>query len=184
RLAHVVEQVLLHAGLVHDDVRELRQAVLGVLNASGAHDPRAIVRRRAPEDGLVHPVRFADEPRAHPESLEHFHGAARDAIGLAELERTVAALDQSGADPGKHGELRREQRPGGATADDEDVDGSGKVRRSLRGTGWLREDVGIAGRVPVEVELHAFSWALAKRVRSSVVTTPLATVASLTNLRA
>jgi hypothetical protein len=94
-------------------VRELRQAVLGVLNPSGAHDPRAIVRRRAPEDGLVHPVRFADELRAHPEGLEHFHGAARDAIGLAELERTVAALDQSGADPGKQASCAASSVPAG-----------------------------------------------------------------------
>ena len=42
RLAHVVEQVLLQAGLVDDEVRELRQAVLGVLDAAGAHDPRAV----------------------------------------------------------------------------------------------------------------------------------------------
>ena len=43
RLAHVVEQVLLHPRLVDDDVRQLRQAVLGVLDAAGANDARAVL---------------------------------------------------------------------------------------------------------------------------------------------
>ena len=59
RAAHGLEQVLLHARLVDDHVRELRQAVLGVLDAAGAHDPRAVVLVGPPEDGLVDPVGLA-----------------------------------------------------------------------------------------------------------------------------
>ena len=70
RLTHVVEQVLQQARLVHDEVRELRQAVLGVLNATGAHDPGTVLLRRAPESGLVHPIGFSDELCAHAKGLE------------------------------------------------------------------------------------------------------------------
>ena len=94
RLAHVVEQVLLQARLVDDEVRELRQAVLGVLDATGAHDPRAVLRRRTPEHGLVDPVGLADELLAHAEGLEHLDRAARDAVGLTDLKRAVATLDE------------------------------------------------------------------------------------------
>jgi hypothetical protein len=41
RLAHVVQQVLLQARLVDDDMRHLRLAVFDVLHAAGAHDARA-----------------------------------------------------------------------------------------------------------------------------------------------
>ena len=111
RHAHVVEQVLLQAGLVDDDVRELRQAVLGVLDATGALDPRAVLLRRTPEDGLVDPVGLADELLPQAESLEHLDRAAGDAVGLTDLERAVAALDQSRADAGESSTAARPARP-------------------------------------------------------------------------
>jgi hypothetical protein len=149
--------VLQHAGLVHDEVRELRQAVLDVLNATGAHDPRAVLPRRTPEGCLVHPVALADELLAHAERLEHFNRAAGDAVRLTEFERAAATLDEPRADAGKSRELRRQERSSRAAADDEDVDGVGKVRRSVLSAGRRREDVGVAGRVAIEIELHVSS---------------------------
>ncbi len=99
--AHEVEQVLLKAGLVDDDVGEFRQAVLGVLDATGALDPCAVLLGRTPEDGLVHPVGFAHELLAQTERLEHLDRPAGDAIGLADLQRAVATLDQPRADAGE-----------------------------------------------------------------------------------
>ena len=61
------------------------------------------------------------------------------------------------ADAGESRELRRQQRPCRAAADDEDVDGVGKARRPLLGAGRWREDVGVAGLVAIQIELHVSS---------------------------
>ena len=140
RIAHVIEQVLLHAGLVHDQVRELRQAVFGILDATGALDPRAIRLRRTPEDSLVHPISLADELPTQTEGIEHFNRAARHAVGLPYLERAVSTLDESRADAWESRQLCRQQGPSRTAANDEDVDGVGKL---------CREDVGVAGLVAI-----------------------------------
>jgi hypothetical protein len=137
-------------------VRKLRKAVLGVLNATGAHDPGTVLLRRAPESGLVHPIAFTDELCAHPKGLEHFRRATRDAVGLAQLERAVATLDESGPDGGEGRELRRKHRSGGTAADDQDVDGGGNVRCSVLGAGGCRENIGVAAVVAIQIELHVF----------------------------
>ena len=92
---------------------------------------------RTPEDSLVHPVGLADELRAQTEGLEHFNRAAGDAVGLTYLERAVATLDESRADAWESRQLCRQQGPGRTAANDEDVDGVGKL---------CREDLGVAGR--------------------------------------
>src|SRR4030095_2373292 len=140
-----------------DDVRGLREAVLDVLNAAGAHDLRAVLRRRTPKHGLVHPVRFANELRTHPERLEHLDGAARDAVGLAELERTVATLDEPGANPGKGRQLCREHRSRGTAADDQHVDRVGKPRRAVVYARAIGLNLPVARLVAVQVELHGAS---------------------------
>lgn len=82
-------------------------------HASGADDARA-VGRRAPEDGLVDPVGFAHEGGAEAEGVEHLDGAAGDAIGLADLQRAVALIDDAGGDAGEGRELGGEQQSGRA----------------------------------------------------------------------
>jgi len=159
RIAHVVEQVLLHAGLVHDDVRELRQVVLGVLDPTGALDPRAICLGRAPEDGLVHPVGLADELLAQAEGVERLDRAAGDAVGLAHLERAVAPLDESRRDAWESRQLCRQQRARRTAANDEDVDGAGQL---------LRAHVGVAGLEAIQIELHIPSRLL-RRARCSMI---------------
>ena len=101
--------------------------------------------RRTPEHGLVHPVGFADELLAQAESVEHLDRAAGDAVGLTDLQRAVATLDESRADAGEGRKLRRQQHSGGTAAHDQDVDGVGKARRPFLGTWCGREDVRIAG---------------------------------------
>ena len=91
---------------------------------------------------------------AQAESLEHLYRAAGDTVGLADLERTVATLDQPGADAGEIRKLGCQQRPRGTASDNEDVHRIGKARRSTFGVGRCRADVGVAGRVAVQMELH------------------------------
>ena len=154
RLAHVVEQIAQQAGLVDDEVRELRQAVLGVLDATGAHDRRLVFRRGTPEHGLVDPVALADELLSQTEGLEHLDRAARHAVRLADLQRAVSALDEAGGDARERRELRGQHHAGGTAADDENVDRVGKIRWPCLGAGCGGENVRITGRVTVEIELH------------------------------
>ena len=155
RLVHVVFEVAQQARLVDDHMRELGQPVLGVLHAPGPDDRRPVVGRRAPEHRFVHPIGFADELLAQAERVEHLDRAAGDAVRLADLQRAVAAVDDARRDAGKGRELCRQQHPGRAGADDEDVHGIGQARRTRLDARGGRVDVGITGRVAVEVELHA-----------------------------
>src|SRR5258708_34509226 len=127
RIAHVVEQVLLHAGLVHDQVRELRQAVFGILDATGALDPRAIRLRRTPEDSLVYPVGLAEELPTQTEGIEHFDRAAGDAVGLTDPERAVETLGEPRAYASGSRQLGRQQAPSRTAANDEAIDAIGAL---------------------------------------------------------
>ena len=119
---HDLEQEPQHPRLVDDHVRELRQALLGVLDPAGAHDPRRVVRVGVPEGHLVDPVGRFEQPPGEPEGLEHLDGAAGDAVGLADLERPVATIDHRGLDLRELGELRGEHQSGGPAPHDQDVD--------------------------------------------------------------
>ena len=79
------------------------------------------------------------------EGLEHLDRAAGDAVGLADLERAFAALDQARADAGEVRQLRGQQGPRRPAADDQNVDGVGQL---------LLANVGVAGCVAVQIELH------------------------------
>ncbi len=151
RFEHGVFEIRQHTRLIDDQVRKFGQAVSGILHAPGSDDFRSIVGRRTPESRLVHPVGFAHESLAQAEGVEHFNRAAGDPVRLADLQRTLAAIDDAGRDAGEGRELCGQQHPGGASANDENVRGVGQV--------WLvcfggRLDVGIARIVAVEVELH------------------------------
>ncbi len=88
-----------------------------------------------------------------PIGLEHLHGAAGDAVGLAATASGPALLlDDAGLDVGKRGELRRQRQPGRAAADDQDVDlvrdGACGAGRGIRCGGI--GNLGIAGH-----EIHS-----------------------------
>ena len=155
RLLHVLEQVLLQARLVDDDVREFGQPVLGVLDAPGALDVRAIARRRAPEHRLVHPIGLPDQPRTQTKGLERLDGATRDAVGAAKVERAPAPLDQARTDVRKRRELRGKQGAGRPAADDQHVDFVGKRRAARLRPRCCGQDVGVARAISVQIELHA-----------------------------
>ena len=89
-------------------------------------------RVRPPERDLVDPVRLADQAIGQAERLEHLDGAAGDAVGLADLERPVPAIDDRGRDVGERGQLRGEDQAGRTAPDDQDVDVLGKAVRALR----------------------------------------------------
>jgi hypothetical protein len=142
------------ARLVEDDVRELREAVLDVLRAAAAHDMLAPRLIGAPERRLVDPVGFLENLLAEAERLVHLHAATRDAVRFSEDERLGRLLEQFNGDLGERGQLRRQGEPGGAAADDEDVDlPLGGLRRP-RATFERRTDERITGLKAVEVKLH------------------------------
>ena len=116
--------------------------------------PRRGPPGRAPEPGLVDPVRLAHHRLGETEGLERLDGAAVHAVGPADLQRAVAPLHDAGDDLRELRQLGREQQAGRAGADDEDVDLvwelGGACERLSRGG----PEVGISGSVSVSVELH------------------------------
>ena len=154
RPLHVIQKVGEQPRLVDDHVRELRQALFGVLDAPGTPDLGLVFRVRPPEADLVDPVGLVDQTISQTERLEHLHGAAGDSVGLAHLKRTVLAVDDRGPDAGEAGHLRSQDETGRTAPDDQDVDILGKAFRPLR-DGRIRVlDEGVAGLVAVEIVLH------------------------------
>ena len=141
--------------LVDDHVRELRQAVLHVLHASGAHNPRPIVLVGPPEHGLIHPIGLSDQLLTEPERIEHLHRAAGDAIGLPELDRTRPALHDARRDPRELCQLSGQHQPGRTGAHDEDVDLGGQLGRKDSGNRITRPDSRVTDLEAIQVELHA-----------------------------
>ena len=115
------------AGLIDDDVWELRQALLCVRNPSPARDTAAIMRVGTPEHRLIHPVAFADQLVAEPEGFKHLYAAARDPVRSAELQRTVCALNDASRDVGKRAQLCCRDQACGPRSHDQHVD-SGRNR--------------------------------------------------------
>ena len=166
---HVIEKVGEHPRLVDDHVRELRQAILGVLDPAGALDPRRVVGVRAPEADLVDPVGLAQQAIRQIERLEHLDGAARDPVGLADLERTVATVDDGRPDVGKIGHLRSQDQTGRPAPDDQDIDILGYPCGPL-GDGRMRViDGRVAGPVAAQIELHHPGGSIAVNAIDSTV---------------
>ena len=119
----------------------------------------AIVRVGPPERDLVDPVGLADQLIGEPERLEHLDRAAGDAVGLADLQRTVLAVDDHGPDVGERRELRGEHEPGRPGPDDQDVDLAGEARSPLRHRRMRGLDARVSGSISVQMELHCASRA-------------------------
>lgn len=129
---HVIAKVGQHSRLVDDDVRELRQALLGVLDAPCSSDPGLIVRAGSPIADLVDPVGLVDQPAGQSERLEHLHGSDGDPVGLTHLEGTVPPVDDDGRDIGESGHLRSQDETGRTAPDDQDIYFLGRAPRRLR----------------------------------------------------
>ena len=144
----------MHACLVDDHVRELGQAVLGVLDPPAADDIRTVLGIRLPEDRFVDPVRLLEQALGESERVEHLDGAAGNAVGLAKLERARPPVDDARLDVGEGGQLCSEDEAGGTAADDEDVHFVREALRRPHRTRGGRKHLRVAGPVTVEIELH------------------------------
>ena len=156
RVAHDIEIEVVHAGLVEDHVRELRQPVLDILDAPMPDDRVAKLVVRLPECRLIDPVALLEHPLAETEGLEHLHGPARDAVSLPELQRTGLLVDDTGLDVGKGRQLCRQRQPGRPAADNQDVNLARRRFGAVHANAARRRDgnVWIAGSKSVEVKLH------------------------------
>ena len=147
-------EVVEHARLVDDEVRELADVVRVVGGARAPHDLRGVGGVGAPE---VHPadvVGLGDDALGEPERLEGLDAARLDAVGLTEHQPPVAPLDEPGDDVRVLGQLGGQEHPRRTRADDEDVDLVGHRRRPIGpGAGGGGDARGLRD-VPVMVELH------------------------------
>ncbi len=156
RIAHDLKVEIMHARLVQDDVRKLREPVFDILHPAVTND--LVLGRfvRFPECRLVDPIRLLQHTLAEAESLEHLHGPAGNAVGLAEQQRAGLLIDDPGFDVRKGRELCGQCQSRRSAADDQDIDFIGKavgVGRRLVLFGRFR-DLRIAGSESVEMELH------------------------------
>ena len=152
---HDVEEEVVHAGLIEDQVRELREAILGVLDPATADDVLAALLVRLPERRLVDPVRLPQDPLAEAERLEHLDRAARDAVRLSENQWPRLLVDDAGRDVGEGGELCGERQSGRAAADDQHVDNfRQRVVEGRRAAKLRTLDPRIPRPEPVQMELH------------------------------
>src|SRR5699024_11749858 len=92
RLDGELGEVVEHAGLVDDEMRELADPVLVVLGPTGADDVLGIVRVRLPDRHLRDVVAVAHGLLGEAECLERFDGTGLDAIGLTDDQTGVALL--------------------------------------------------------------------------------------------
>ena len=175
-------EVVQHARLVHDQVRELADLQPVVLGARGADDVLTVLGVGAPE---VHPtdvVRLGDDPLGEPEGLEGLDAAGLDAVGLTELQSAGTALDDARAHSRELRHLGGQQHARGTGADDEHVHLVGEIRRAIDAQSFGGEHAGLAGHVAVVVELHrrVLPWTassgLARRERVFYIRTHRSTI--------
>jgi len=159
RSAHDFQIEIMHARLVENDVRKLRQAIFDVLDPAAADDVRGLPVIRLPERRLIDPAGLLQHALAEAEGMEHLRRAAGDAVSLAELHPARLLLDDAGLDIGKRGQLRRKRQPCRSAAEDQDIDLFGNSTLRTRGRISLRpvEDLRVARLESIQVKLHDHS---------------------------
>src|SRR5699024_7390383 len=146
----MLEEVVLHTSLIEHDMGELGHSFGNVIHPSGAYDPCWIVVW-TPEGCLTDPIGFANEPVGEAESLERLDRPTHDAVGVPQLQRSLAPFDDAHGDIGEGRQLCSEYEPGRTGAHDQNVGLGGRISRVRVDCGV---DVGIAGSETVEMELH------------------------------
>src|SRR5699024_1946810 len=122
--------------------------------ASAAHDVLGVLGIRAPEGHFGDFVSFGGDALGEAKGLEGFHAAGLDAIGLADFQTAVTALDDAGVDVRELGKLGRGEHARRSGTDDQYVDFLGEFLRAVNADsgGWFNTRV--TGNVTVVVELH------------------------------
>ncbi|MNY21289.1 hypothetical protein D3C86_1548230 [compost metagenome] len=108
QLEHAVEQVVLDACLVDDDVGEFRQAMLCIFHPTGTFDALTVICLRPPERRFIDPIRFAYQLFGEPEGVEHFNGSASDPVSLPQLQATTTTFDDARCNAWESGQLCRQ----------------------------------------------------------------------------
>src|SRR5262249_23476426 len=147
----------MHARLVQNDVRELRQPVFDVLHPAAADDIGGLPIVRLPERRLVDPAGLFLYALTKAESVKHFHRAAGDAVGLPKQQPARFLLDNAGLDVGKLGQLRGKRQSRRSAADNQDV--NLRWHRPLRSRGGISvrsvKDLRVAWLEAIQMKLHA-----------------------------
>src|SRR5215472_18975173 len=107
----------MHARLIQNNVRDLRQSIFDVLEPGVADDILGLPVIRLPKRRLIDPAGLLEHALAEAKGMEHFHRAAGDAVSLAEQHSARFLLDDAALDVGKSGQLRRKCQPCWSAAD-------------------------------------------------------------------
>ena len=142
--------------LVDQDVGHLRTVVGHVLHAANALDVIWILWIGHPKSSLIDPIRFPFDLVGKTKSLEHFHGARVDAIGLALDDVGRHALHNHGLNVGELGQLGGQTQACRASARNQNIDffGQGLIDTPISAVGGCLLDIGAAASETIFVKLH------------------------------
>ncbi|MCY1228821.1 hypothetical protein D9M72_411580 [compost metagenome] len=154
RVRHEFSEVVQHAGLVDDEVRELTDPHLVVHRAGSPDDARVVGRVRLPERHFGDVVRLGDDPLGEAEGLEGLDAPRLDAVCLADGQPAGTAFHDPRGDARELGQLGGGQHAGRACADNQDVHFIRKLSRPIDAYACCRLDSRVTGYVTVMVELH------------------------------
>ena len=147
-------EVIQNAGLVNDEVWELRDANLVIDGAGAADNVLAVFWIRVPEGHLGDLVGLFGDFLGKAEGLESLHGTGLDAVCLAQDEAVRAALDDASVDAREHRQLCSRDHARGPGAHDEDVHGVWQLAGAVDAITCGLEDAGVLGNITIVVELH------------------------------
>src|SRR5699024_5007079 len=170
RLDGELGEVVEHAGLVDDEVRELADPVLVVLGPTGADDVLGIVRVRIPKRHLRDVVALAHDLFGEAERLKSLDGTSLDAIGLTDDQTGVALLDHPSVYVRVLRELGGRDHSGRSAADDEDVDLIGQVLVAIDAVPGGLLDPRVSGHIAVLMEMHVNLRFVTRRRDAQILT--------------
>ena len=158
---HFFKIKVVHARLVQDHMRHVRQALFHIGHAAAAHDVALVCIAGFPEGRFIDPISLFQHLMCKSEGLEHLHRAACHAIGLPQLQRAGFLLNDDCTDVRKRRQLCSQRQSGRAAANDQHISlgRQSAVCICLQGGFTRVKKRRVTGSKSIEVKLHAVSLA-------------------------
>ena len=114
----------MHARLIENDMRHVRQALFHISHPPAAYDAgfiRSLGIARLPESGFIDPIGLFQNALSEAKGFKHFHRTAGNTVSLPQLQRTGLLLHDHRANIWKRRQLRGQRQPRRATANNQNI---------------------------------------------------------------